>query len=439
MAAHYWSGRDVFTLWGQARCTTSLGAVVIIGLLSYSYPLSTGMSSDNVRPQSKCPPMTWTPPAPFGPQSARPLAVHSSTIALRARRLFVAGNLLSRETGAGSASAQLLGITDGRSLITQPPGRFSFVEPRAALDNRGSLHLMWAERVTGDHATATVPPGTTPPTGIWTSSFSDREAWSSPERLYEYAVLWGKRSNDQIAQARNGSLHLITPLLSPSDATLLHTQFNGTRWSVSLIATPRPVAYTSVAANDRKMFLAFISSNPVPNGRDVNSVFVSLSDDSGTSWSQPILVSESGTTPAHHVKARTDARGRVHLVWTQMMSAGQHVIRHVASNDGHTWSTPRDLVPPPGFNAPEVAIDGCGNVHTVFEDVEGGAERVHLSHAEFSNHTWLNHGPLFNGWRSIDPTLIALEDGRLMLLFLGEPPEGPPGAPPILLHSFLQP
>jgi hypothetical protein len=314
----------------------------------------------------------------------------------------------------------------GERAIGRPRGDFTFMAPRAAVDRRGRLHLLWAEA-------DTVPPrleardwSMRQPITLWTSVYEPSIGWSAPRVLERLPALkWTNRSGDALG---NSGLAQILPVWSRravrSGGRSFYYILGESDWQRRDVPLHRSPTYASAAGDGRRVFVAYTASDSKwassennPARTDANSVFIVASGDSGISWSQPRLVSQSGGFPAQQLVTLYHD-GTVHLIWKQPVAGGEVVVRHVESADvALTWSKPQDLAPGIEFDAHKAVIDACGKIHLVFEDWRAGTMRGSLGYAQWAG-AWSKPQRLFPDLVAMSPDVRIDANGNPTLVFV---------------------
>jgi hypothetical protein len=160
------------------------------------------------------------------------------------------------------------------------------------------------------------------------------------------------------------------------------------------------------------MTLAYV--RPASTSDPENTVVVMHSAD-GDTWSTPVVLGASRRGPIHALTVLV-ARETVHVLWKQLRDDGTQVIRHRSSLRGvATWSDPADLAVPSKSGGETVALDGCGNVHVVYEVITP-AKTVDLTHAVLTTR-WSAPSVLFPTLVAYSAHLSVLRDGNLALSF----------------------
>src|SRR5438552_134892 len=147
----------------------------------------------------------WSSPRPLlNPLIPSSPVARSPALVADGSGLYVVGNDLPPNDQPVRIGATLTAWRVGRGSIGAPPGDFVFYSPKAALDAKGRLHVLWGEPAThGD----TVPPYQWLLLGmssIWTSVYEPDHGWSVPTRLYSGAIDWQRWTSGAISRGPDG-------------------------------------------------------------------------------------------------------------------------------------------------------------------------------------------------------------------------------------------
>jgi len=376
-----------------------------------------------------CGPGAWSEPRRVAGVPAGSIVREPSLVA-GGGRMFVAGQDFTVRDGGALPANPLLAVESGRGGLGRPAGEYGYYSPRALLDARGVLHLLWAEPEPGAplRRTATEPRLTR----LIHASY-DGSAWAAPEEIYRSPgeILWSADLGGAAIDSA-GVLHASFGDTREGLPTLVHLRGSVSRWETRSPERRHVAAYASLAAGrGDTLFLAYIGGD-AGSDRELASVFVVRSTDGGGSWEEPVLVSRTAGRRATSVRVLAGPGGVVHLVWGQNLSGGlaAEAIRHAASRDGGaTWSTAADLPVPAWFRSDlRAAVDRCGAVHVIYMDVtaaasfaERGSERGELRHARWTEDGWTPAESPFPRLNVIDADMSAAADGALHLFLMARP------------------
>ncbi|HET7551324.1 MAG TPA: hypothetical protein VFK04_08535 [Gemmatimonadaceae bacterium] len=319
----------------------------------------------------------------------------------------------------------------GDRSLGRPAGTFRFAYPRALIDSRDRLHLLWGEPEGGAKPIRGNEWRDESLTSIWTAVYDSAHGWSVPRPIFEgrnLKLAWHNMLVPVHSQAepRHAALAVpIDPYRQGEDGMVLVGFDSDDELIASVVPAVTPVAYASVTSVGARTFLGFIAPAPVERfGSDRNSVFLQTSSDGGATWLPPVLVSRSGHAAAYELKTLVAPDGVVHLIWEQE-HGGSRVFRHVqSSDDGQTWSVPDDLEPPPSAYFIQAAVDACGTLHLIWEHQDWSVDRAHIDYATRGEH-WSGISHLFPSLTVNMPVLHHAHDGRLLLAFQGRPADAP--------------
>jgi hypothetical protein len=259
----------------------------------------------------------------------------------------------------------------------QPPMEGNaLAHPLVAITPNGGTTVVWGEAFaySGDTTLSTVAIRS-----LWAATL-DGNRWSRAERIAsEGSIRWNGVSASNLVVADDGSLHLAVPSSPVSGGGgVLYLTKRGTKWHSAHIGVGGgEAAYASLAVRNGRILLAYVA--PVLGTKDLNSVWVTSSNDEGRSWTNAVLVSRSGARGARDPRIVMDSASTAHLIWGQNYRGGlaTDAIRIVSSaNYGATWNQPADFgdpYVPDQLKAALLSSDGAVNV--LFSN-RGGDELV---------------------------------------------------------------
>jgi hypothetical protein len=270
--------------------------------------------------------------------------------------------------------------------VRRPPGARYFINPVAAMDPRGTPHVLWAEP--GLTQADRIDTMNVRLRSVWAASLG-ANGWTTPTRVVSAdAITWFESGLSPVVATPDGALHFVVPAnRADSTGTLLHLRLTPNGWAATDITLPMPAAYSVLARRDADLLLAYVSPVRGPDG-DLNSLWFTRSTDNGLTWKPPVLVSRSGRRGASEPMIAA-ADESVHLVWGQNLSGGlaAEVLRHAESRDsGRSWGPPADL-PVQGFLMAHGAVaDSSRNVHVLFSAF--GDSGLVLQRARWCGTSW---------------------------------------------------
>ena len=386
----------------------------------------------------QCAGYRWTRPRLLVTDSVvQPAVARYPSTVVTSKGTYVVGNNVPFFVEDALPRERLFAVELGRGRIGRPAGDFLFVLPRALAAPDGKLQLLWAEPTIRSDATMTAM--TWPPrelSAIWASTYARGTGWSKPKRVYEGSRIHWDRAGIADGDASDSLPALVVapeePLANFGNTALLFLRSGRRGWTTTSVQPNSSIAYSSVARRGGRVWLAYIAADyGVPE--DQNSVFVERSLDTGRHWLSPVLISRSGSNPAHDIKILAGRKDEVHAVWRREFSSGPR-LQHVSSHDGGvTWSTPDDIAIPSKSFGLKADIDKCGTIHVLYEDAHGGEIRIHIDHAAW-NGGWTRVTHLFPHLRSNSPDFLVSSSGRAILTFLAQSASAPLASP---ISSFF--
>ena len=331
--------------------------------------LPTSSLSHTAPSQQNCIYSEWSAPIqvaiPFGS------FVRWPSIAVSATEAYVVGNDIPWLDESLFRPRPLLALSLPERILGPPGGNFTFAFPKAVVDSRDVLHVIWSEpdsiapRTGSDWVELSGTQGS-----IWYASFSNN-VWTKPSQLYRGVDLQWSDVQADVKIDNVDRLHVAVVDDRVTSSVLLYMTREGTAWRQTRIPVHGAV-YSSIAVgSEGEVYIAYIGPDTTMLP-DANSVFVTRSFDAGNTWSSPQLISRSGERQAFEVKVISTPDGVIHLVWAQNLSGGIQaaVIRHIfliSPNERYQlWSFPHDLDVEDGFFGLQAISDACGSIHVLY-------------------------------------------------------------------------
>jgi hypothetical protein len=253
---------------------------------------------------------------------------------------------------AGARGGQILGLkiplggTGKAEVLSPPPGHPLVRFPRIAVDDSGTLHMVWIRYVSHPLPRSEDVADTT---FIWTARYRGNR-WERPQRLTWFlGGHWTSGSASDLVRSANGDLHIIVPTraFDPGRYIIALSRHRG-QWSVQKVPTTATVLYSSLTTRNDSLFAGLVMPVFGP-GTDVNSVWFAMSPDGGRRWEAPVLVSRSYDLAARELRVVAQRSGTIRLLWVR---AGEptdffsRVLWTMSSRDlGRTWREPANVSP----------------------------------------------------------------------------------------------
>lgn len=179
---------------------------------------------------------------------------------------------------------------------------------------------------------------------------------------------------------------------------------------------------------------------------DANSLFVTRSEDWGTTWADPTAIVSSEDRMATLPEISVGPEGRWHLLWVtgRGRNAFGGTIRHSTSEDGgKSWKAPSGLTfasaEHPIVGTLQGHIDPCGTLHALVEGFAGNTDGVY--HLRYSGNEWISPRRITREKKDVVRSRYAVDgQERLHLVWLQtkrlSPRSGwPPPTEVEVLHS----
>jgi hypothetical protein len=327
--------------------------------------------------------------------------------------------------------------------------------PALAVDAEGRLHAMWGDPSPGLDVE---PAADGPPTGALTyvrlepaaSGASDQGAsqWTRPNEVLQSPQ---GAARDPVLVAHGDQLFALwsgghNGAIYASRAFVLDAYAPG-GWSEPTVVPMGGVTASSPAVIvDVHGVLHVVYAAPLNEGR---GIYYLRSDpsfqdseggqpDAGFSWSEPRLVFDAqaaGFAAVDHPALALDPAGMLHVVWVRGSSMGAfppQAVLHSASDDGGlTWTEPRILAEG-AFDWPMVAAPLAGEVHVLWNQVQGGSSWTHRWSLDYGQ-TWTYQQRVL-GFGEVPGPAGMTADGAGNLHLVGV--ERDEGSAPVLVYAF---
>ena len=363
----------------------------------------------------------WSPLRPVGDRMANyPRLARYASLAVGPEGMWIVGNNTPGLTIARLSSGPLTVWNPQAEDVGRPAGRFTFAFPKAALDSRGRLQVLWCEpreSPPADSAFILLDSGCG---SLWRATYQADSGWSHADKVYEGSLLWDSRAVDNIA-THESTLGLAVPVWE-GELTALFILYRQNRWKVQPLPLASRPAYVSTAWIGRRVFVAYVAATE--GETDTNSVWLVYSDDFGASWSKAVRIQRGGSIGAFDLRARVTPNDLLHLVWSQTTPQTGRVLRHMAvRRDGSVAVPAQDLSLPSNANAFQVTADQFSQLHAVYEGAFAGGVggALNFDYAVWHG-AWSQPQHVFPGLTLVEPALATGTDGTLHLVVLQKEP-----------------
>lgn len=253
--------------------------------------------------------------------------------------------------------------------------------PQAVLDDQGVIHLIWMEQ-------PNFPNYTLYYSSAHASEAGSARAWRSPVSVAQ--DLTGTEFSFTIAYEPSQTLHIIYARVQqgysppePRTVAYLRSEDGGVTWTIPIdlytISNIENGANSTrlLVDTSSKVFAVWSEWGPDGNGQ---AVYFARSLDGGETWEQPVRLAERRDDEYERDWPNLVALGknRLAVVWEGGWRAYRHAM--YSYDDGKTWSEPMDILPgligENGFA--EFTYDSGGNLHMfVAQRIrEGNPERL---------------------------------------------------------------
>ena len=210
--------------------------------------------------------------------------------------------------------------------------------PAAAIDNNGTLHLVWAdEKVDG---------------GIYYSSTSDFKIWSTPVQIAPTTLSYSFPNTyvDIFVDNRN-KIHTVWNDSNINGDTVYYSSStdNGITWKNPIKISPDNLScwFPQVTSGGNQFFISFIATD----NEISDTLYVAGSNEEGTALNPPVKVyfspRKSGTdypdlSSLNDHSIMIDAKGTLHLLWSNAQYK-KKLLYSSSTDKGQTWINPQTL------------------------------------------------------------------------------------------------
>ena len=316
----------------------------------------------------------------------------------------VAGFLAIKFAGSASPTQwppQLRAIRLDGPSAGGPAGAFWFAYPRAAIDNDGTLHVVWAEP---DDKLPTDPAllhGTVPELrSLWHATLHSG-TWSPAKRIYRGERLqWDEvNASRLVVDGRNG-LHIAFVGDDSAGPAVVYLRSEGAfwgRWRFATSIRAGPIYLDLAIDGERRAAIAFVEPALFTLPRP-NVLFLTQSFDAGRTWTRPLAVSAPDEDPAIEPHVFLDRDSAVQLEWVQQSLGGftgGNLWHTVLAETGRRSTSALPLPSNVITSHSQAAIDACGTIHVMTQAYPNG--RSELQYARVTSGGWSTWSRPFDG------------------------------------------
>ena len=166
-----------------------------------------------------------------------------------------------------------------------PSGSFDFAFPRVTRDNRGGLHLVWAELA---DTTGSISAWGRPPIALWHSTFSNGR-WSAPQNLLSArSVSWSSDGRPIVSDSA-GRIHVVVPVALADHLAVIYLRIDPSG-VVEQKEFSAGAGYASITYLGGDSLLIALSTSDPLTPRGGSSILYRVSSDGGRSWTDPAVI-----------------------------------------------------------------------------------------------------------------------------------------------------
>lgn len=239
------------------------------------------------------------------------------------------------------------GLAADDRRIVLPQGHGAAQYPVLVSLEAGGLAALWGERGAGQSGD-TSDSGQAQVTRLFSAVLSGKQWGPVQELARADGFRWNSTSISKTLEAGKGVVHLAVAgyhRFQPGFVLLLTLEKG--EWRKREISLRSEAAYVDLDVSGPEMLLGYVAP-VVGDGRDVNSLWLMRSSDSGRSWSPPQLIRRSGALPARDLRVFGGPSGETTLIWRQASAKLQPEAFWVmrSSRTSARWSAPTRWQPP---------------------------------------------------------------------------------------------
>jgi hypothetical protein len=259
---------------------------------------------------------------------------------------------------------------DGRRFI-RPGGGFWYAYPRAAVDDSGTLHVVWAEPDTTRRHKSTPSRSASPELrSVWHASLRDGR-WSQADRIYEGRRLaWDEAQTSRLIVDARNTMHVAFVSSDSTGTSVIHlsaTAASSRHWRSIAVRSQAGVSYLDLAVGaDGNAAIALVTAVAFPKPR-ANVLALMRSTDGGITWTEPAVITEPEEEEAIEPHVFFDHDAVLRLEWVQQPGASSFVggtVWHTAVTGSRRHSTSQLALPTDAMTShSQAALDSCGALH----------------------------------------------------------------------------
>ena len=318
-------------------------------------------------------------------------------------------------------------------------------DPKIAIDNSGTIHVVWEDYTVGAWGTDVE---------IMYASSSDGITWSNATVVSDDVTGWndGSSYDTDIAVDKTRKIHVVwednTNGAWGTDTEIMYTSSSdGITWSNATVISDDGTLWNNDGSYNpsitvdktNEIHIVWLDYTDGAWGTDSEIMYTSSSD--GITWSNATVISDSATPwndqASQDPNIATDNSGTIYVVWednTDGTWGTDYEIMYTSSSDGITWSN-ATVISDDGTNwnddssyNPSIAINSTGNIHVVWYDYTDGdwGTDIEIMYASsIDGITWskgivisdLHNGIIWNDGASWEPSIAIDKTDKIHVVW----------------------
>ena len=290
----------------------------------------------------------------------------------------------------------------GKTRLTWLSG--SSQNPRTAVDSDRTLFVVWHDNTPGNKEIYFKKRILMPPLGD--------PLWITARRLTWTA---GESTHPVVCVDNNDVIHLVWTDNTPGPSSIYYKKStdHGNTWSVPkrLTWSIRNYGYSDIAVDSSGgVYVVF----KVLSGTVGLDFYMKKSLDGGVTW----LPLKRLTWNARRLGIPSlvvDGLDQIHLVWVMGDMYSREVFHKNSTDGGVTWTVVHRLTWHPDNSSPDIAVDGSGGLHVVWNNEDATGKNVYYKYSMNGGLSWTGTRKLVWSGQAVNPKIAAAGNDGLYI------------------------